>query len=367
MRVVHLLGASSGSLGRHVLSLAGRMGAAGWDVVVAGPAEANQRFAFVADGAHFVAVDIPSPDEAIAAPGRVAGAVRDARVVTAGADVVHAHGSVAGLVAASIGKVDQRPLVVTWTGPGAVSGAKAAIWAAMDRVVARRAWVVLAASALQVDEVRDLGARDVRHATLATPPLRPPVSTPTQVREELAVGPEPMLLAVGPLVPARAYDVMLDAVAHLVDRDPTPVLVIAGDGPERDRLAERIGAEHLPVRLIGRWPNVADLIEAADVAVLACRGAEGGWPPMLAREALRGGLPLVATTQTAITELVGDLALLVPPESGEALAAAIARVLDEPVLAKRLAAAGVRQAATWPDEDDTATQVLAVYDELLQA
>mgnify|MGYP001383810416 CR=1 FL=1 len=88
---------------------------------------------------------------------------------------------------------------------------------------------------------------------------------------------------------------------------------------------------------------------------------------MLAREALRGGLPLVATTQTAITELVGDLALLVPPESGEALAAAIARVLDEPVLAKRLAAAGVRQAATWPDEDDTATQVLAVYDELLQA
>ncbi|MFP8908511.1 glycosyltransferase, partial [Streptomyces atacamensis] len=69
-----------------------------------------------------------------------------------------------------------------------------------------------------------------------------------------------------------------------------------------------------------------------------------------------GGLP----------ELVGDAALLVPYGDAEALADAVGGLLVDPARRRGLAAAGRAQAATWPSEDETVTQVLSVYDELAQ-
>lgn len=87
---------------------------------------------------------------------------------------------------------------------------------------------------------------------------------------------------------------------------------------------------------------------------------------MLAQEALRIGAPLVATAVGGVPELVGDAAELVPYANAEALARAVARLLGDPAERERLAAAGPRQAASWPTEDDTIAQVLSVYDELVQ-
>ncbi|NEC67304.1 glycosyltransferase, partial [Streptomyces sp. SID9727] len=83
-----------------------------------------------------------------------------------------------------------------------------------------------------------------------------------------------------------------------------------------------------------------------------------------AQQALRSGVPLVATAVGGTPELVGDAAVLVPYADAGALAAEVARLLGDPAERDRLAAEGLRQAASWPTEDDTVAQVLAVYDEL---
>ncbi|WYB29835.1 glycosyltransferase [Streptomyces sp. SM1P] len=91
-----------------------------------------------------------------------------------------------------------------------------------------------------------------------------------------------------------------------------------------------------------------------------------GGPLLLAQEALRSGVPLVATAVGGVPELVGEAAELVPYGNAEALDRTVVRLLGDPAARTRLAEAGRVQAAGWPTEDDTIAHVLSVYDELAQ-
>ncbi len=108
---------------------------------------------------------------------------------------------------------------------------------------------------------------------------------------------------------------------------------------------------------------MGELLAAADLALLT-----SSWESrsVLAQEALHARVPLVATAVGGIPELVGDAAELVPYGDAEALAVAVVRLLDDPGRRELLGEKGVRQAAGWPTEDETVTQVLSVYDELTQ-
>ena len=68
---------------------------------------------------------------------------------------------------------------------------------------------------------------------------------------------------------------------------------------------------------------------------------------MPALEALASGTPLVTTSGSALEEVVGDAALLVPPADPDALARALSTVLDDATVAARLRAAGPARAATF--------------------
>jgi glycosyltransferase involved in cell wall biosynthesis len=71
-----------------------------------------------------------------------------------------------------------------------------------------------------------------------------------------------------------------------------------------------------------------------------------GFPPL---EAMRAGVPVVATAVPAVAEVAGDAAALVPSGDAAALAAAVQAVLDDEHQRDRLVAAGRRRAAgfTW--------------------
>ncbi|WP_405788390.1 glycosyltransferase family 4 protein [Streptomyces sp. NBC_00029] len=351
LRTVQVLGGGAGAgSNAHVRSLATGLAARGVRVTVCAPVQAEGEYDFTGAGAQF------APD-----------AVSVLRAACAGADLVHAHGVRAGMRAALAMRGRRVPLVVSWHGEGpTAAGALGRLSRMLERHVARAAAVVLGASSDQVDLARLRGARDARLAPVAVPvgPEGPEAAAdPGKVRADLGAVERPLLIAVGSLVPHRGYSVLLDAAREWRGLDPVPLLVIAGEGPLRAELSRRIEAEGLPVRLLGRRKDAAQLLAAADLAVLPSRWEARA---LLAQEALRVGVPLVATEVGGVPELVGEGAVLVPPGEARALASAVTGLLADPDRRAALAAAGRVQAATWPSEDDTVAQVLSVYDELME-
>ncbi|HVE74166.1 MAG TPA: glycosyltransferase family 4 protein [Mycobacteriales bacterium] len=325
LRVLLALATSTGGVGAHVRSLADRVPTAG----VACPAATQEVFGFPS----WLQWEVGNRLR----PSRDAKALRVLRHHASDYDVVHAHGLRAGALAVL---AVRTPVVVTLHNQ--VGGR---LGAALERLVARRASVVLAASADLAERARALGGRDVRFVPVAAPALAPPVGDP-------GLG-NPLVLAVGRLHPQKGYDVLLRALPLLGEA----VVAVAGDGP----LEAQLRAAAPEVRWLGRRTDRADLYAAADVVVLPSQWEARS---LVAQEAMRAGRPLVATDVGGMAELVGDGAVLVPAGDAPALAHAVRRLLDDPSAAAALAGRARAVAATWPDEDAVAATLRAVYAEV---
>jgi glycosyltransferase involved in cell wall biosynthesis len=137
------------------------------------------------------------------------------------------------------------------------------------------------------------------------------------------------VLAAGRLVPIKGYDVLVHAVGHLPARE-RPTLVIAGSGPEEPRLRRLAAACAVDLRLPGlvSAATLAEWMAATDLFVHPCRSLSNGrseGAPVVVREALAAGLPVIASALGGLLELAGHERLtLVVPENPSALAAKIA-------------------------------------------
>lgn len=404
MHVIFVLATSTGGIGTHVRGLAAGLVKRGVTVTVAGPQATEQGFGFTSVGAVFRPVEIatrPRPvgdgkavlalKSVVAAAGAEAaadsGSSRSTGIAGQAAPVVvHAHGLRAGFVAGLATKARPRlarslrpgrlrrsphgrayrlptgcPLVVTWHNAVLGGGPQRVALAGLERTVAKMADVTLGASYDLVARARELGAKDARLGQVAAPAFLIARRSRDEVRAELDADDRPLVLAVGRLAKQKSYGLLLDAAARWRARTPVPLVLVAGDGPERRTLQARIDAEDLPVRLLGYRADVADLLAAADVIALT---SEWEARALVAQEALRAGRPLVATAVGGVPDLVGEAALLVPYNDPDALADAVGAVLDDPEVADRLARAGPAQAATWPDENTVIDAVVDVYTEL---
>jgi glycosyltransferase involved in cell wall biosynthesis len=164
------------------------------------------------------------------------------------------------------------------------------------------------------------------------------------------------LLSVGSIVPVKGYDVLIAAVATLVDLPWR--LTIAGDRTRNPatsaRLDSDIRAHNLRdrVAVLGALPpaGITELYLASDIFVLASRFEGYG---MVLAEAIAHGLPVVSTMAGAIPETVpAGTGLLVPPDDVAALAQALRRLIGEGAERKRLgtnARAAAGRLPTWQD------------------
>ena len=306
---------------------------------------------------------LPGTDRRRICPGHARAVAALSRALAAAEpDLVHAHGYGREW---SPARRQARPLVVTWHNAVISRGLRGRASRFAERYLARAADVTLAASGDLAARATAVGGADVRLAPVAAPLLPPPMRSRAAVRAELRVEEErPLVLSVGRLHPQKGYDVLIAAAAKWRDRDPCPAVVIAGQGPSYLDLSARISATRAPVTLLGHRSDVADLLNAADIAVVT-----SVWEArqLFAQEAMRAGVPLVATAVGGLPDLVGDAALLVPPGDVAAVDRAVRVLLDDPQQRAEYARRGVERAATWPTPDETLDQVRAVYAELVPA
>jgi len=344
MRIILTLGPSVGGIGTHVRDLAEHCVAQGDEVVVIAPQATEEHFDFTSAGATF----LPRP------------ALPTLRRVLKDADVVHSH----GLKAAALTNLARAPRrkprhVVTLHNAVLTTGPRAQIAKLLELLAIRPADVVLGASPDLVHRAKTLGVKHTALTPIPAPPLPTPTRSRAQIRADLRLADkEALLLSVGRLAPQKSLPLLLDALAALHD---VPLkLAIAGDGPDRAALASRIKAENLPVTLLGHQPPnaIADLLAAADVFVLASRWEARA---LVIQEALRAGVPVVATAVGGLPDLVGAAALLAPYNDAPALATAIRRALTDTTLRATLHTAGPAQAATWPTFTESLDTARAYY------
>lgn len=173
-------------------------------------------------------------------------------------------------------------------------------------------------------------------------PIRPDAAARASLRSALGVRGK-LILTVGRLVPEKAQELLIDAMAAppLSGLNEALTLAIAGEGPRRAFLTERIRERDVSDRcaLLGNRDDVPALLNAADLFVL-CSRTEG--MPIAMMEAMSLGLPVIGTDLEGIRALIGeDAGRIVPVDDADGLAEAIRRTVSDADEAMKM---GVRAA-----------------------
>lgn len=358
---MQVCGSAGGGVRRHVHEIAEALAVEN-DVVLAGPAAVLDG---VAQRVRTSVVDIgdrPRPGDDVI--------IRQLRVITGGADVVHAHGLRAGAMAAlaigSLGSRDRRPALVVTLHNLPIGGPRVhAISVILERLVARRADAVLGVSSDLVERARARGATFAERALVPAPPGPEPTPLSEEQRHELGIEDgTAVVLTVARLAPQKGLELLLETAERLAsDGAEPPVLwLVAGDGPLAGELQARIDEEDLPVRLLGRRGDVPDLLAAADVVVST---SEWEGQPLGVQEALAVGAPVVATDVGGTGEVTGDAAVLVAYPDSAGMAAAIRGLLADPARRAELSVAARARADSLPRLADVIAQLEGVYARVL--
>lgn len=172
------------------------------------------------------------------------------------------------------------------------------------------------------------------------------------------------LLFIGRLTSQKNVASLLSAAAVLRDRGRPVRLRIVGDGEDRARLEAQARTLGLPdVAFEGRM-NAAEVCDAYRRATAVVMPSTHEGMPLVLLEAMASGTPVVASALPEIVEVGGDAVIAVADPRPEALADALAAVLDSSALRERLSARGRARATrfAWPAIAGT---VDALYREVL--
>ena len=177
------------------------------------------------------------------------------------------------------------------------------------------------------------------------------LDTMTQIFPAPPIAHPPVIAFQGRLVTTKGVRILLEAARILREQGRSFQLVVIGDGPERANL-ERIAQEGQfagHVRFTGRLTG-ADLdsaLRASSAVVVPSLGGEVFG--LVVAENMARGVPVIASDLGAFVEVLGDGGLTFRSGDAGALASELAKILEDPVLAARLAARARERAAEFCD------------------
>ena len=157
-----------------------------------------------------------------------------------------------------------------------------------------------------------------------------------------------LVVGMSRLVPRKGFDVLIAAASLLAPLHPDLTVALAGAGRDRARLERLVASTGAPVRLLGFVPDadMPKLLGCADVFAMPCRTRWGGLEQegfgIVFLEAAACGVPGVAGASGGSHEAVasGETGFVVrSPHDPVAVAAAVARLLDDGDLCRAMGAA----------------------------
>jgi glycosyltransferase involved in cell wall biosynthesis len=219
------------------------------------------------------------------------------------------------------------------------------------RALRRGAWVH-ADSAFVAGEVVEAFGADPGRVRVVHPGI-PDLPELTDAEEQDALsrilppGTGRYCLAVGTAEPRKDLPGLVRAFGDVGASQGDVSLVLAGQpGWGEDALAEAVAASPVRERIVRTgWVDDADLaalLSGATVLAFPSLYEGFGFPPL---QAMRAGVPVVATGAGSLPEVLGDGALLVDPRDTDALAGALERCLADDSARRGLVAAGSAWAA----------------------
>ncbi len=304
-----------------------------------------------------------SPGMFASAITSVLGGVRRARHAGRPIDVLHAHWLLpGGFIGAVVSRLTGIPLVVSVPGSDAQVAAANPLFRWMARQVFGQASLLTANSYALRDAVIGLGANPNQFDLIiyGTEPdkLRPDGAGVAALRRSLNV-PEGavVLLAVGRMVPKKGFDVLLRALADPALRGKSVAAVMVGEGDcwqAWQGLARNLGVAqkvrwvgNVPFEQIGLYYNLADVLVMPSVS----QPADGLNVCVL--DAMSCAKPVVGSDVAGnpLAVIDGETGLIVPEGNSRALAGALARLVDDGGLRRRLGAASrarIENELGWP-------------------
>lgn len=362
MKVLMLIGRSTGGIGTHVDRLVDDLRRGGTEVVLVTDASTATTFGW-SDARVLWPVH-----GGLRAPRGLVDWHRIMRLAGT-VDIVHAHGHQAAVIAAvAVLRARPRPrLVVTLHNdlpPRLRSGPAARVvgWAL------RRADLVTGASDDLVELARDLGAEPVDLSTVASPTVATILSgeraTPTEraaLRAAAGLATEgPLIVTVSRIAPQKDLHTLV-AAARQSRSGASWVVVGEGDDALRAELEEE--ASGIPLVFLGARDDVPDWLRAADVFVLTSRWEARA---LVVQEAMAAGVPVVVTRTGGLPDLVGDAGAVVPVGDATAVARAVDALAGDPAERDRLGGRARERARTWASPEEEARRWRERYTETLR-
>jgi glycosyltransferase involved in cell wall biosynthesis len=191
-------------------------------------------------------------------------------------------------------------------------------------------------------------------------------ATPPVTRAALGIAEDaPILLVAARLHPMKGINYLLDAMPAILEKHPQTILLLAGDGNERERLQTQADALGVTghVRFLGWRDDVPRLLTLADTVVQPSVNLETFGYTLV--EAMALGKPCVATAVGGMPEVVEDgvTGLIVPKRDVAALTRAIVELLDDPARARQFGQNGRKRVQDLFRLETMIQQTQALYQE----
>lgn len=276
-------------------------------------------------------------------------------------DLLHAHSSKAGFVGRLAARLAGVRSVFTahgWAFTEGVHPARKALALALERLAGRLGDAVICVSQKDLELA-------LRHRVVSEERMRVVwngVPDTTQ-RAQPSLEP-PRLVMVARFSPQKDHGLLLRSLAELKDQSWS--LDLVGDGPllpQVKALAQELGLENR-VRFLGRRVDVDGILAKAQVFVLTSR-----WEglPLTILEAMRAGLPVVASDVGGVGEAVvdGETGFLVPRGAESVLGERLRQLIADPGLRVQMGAAARKRYEAYFTVERMVEEVWGVYRRVL--